>query len=657
MGVQGNSRITEALAAFRRGELARARALANAQLEEERGPPEIDHLLGLIECREGRLERGVGHLRAAVDAQPGNAAFRVMLARALIDAGRPEEALDVAAAPRDTSPAAIALWHTRAEAAQAVADHAAAAEAWQVLCAARPDDWRSWANYGDSLAGLERWEEAANALRRAWTLNPTALPIQQNYAVALTKAGFYAEAADQLRTMLDGGADDAGARLTLSRLLADLGRPEESMAELDKAARLAVGEDATGEGSRDLIRIALPDRTAQSGPPSADEMRALRELALLLERTNRMDALRNLLEDAEALGIAREQLGYPAAAIALRNGDAAEAKRLLELENPETDAVRWHRLMAKILDALGDTGNAFAAAVAMNRAVQDFDDWVRKGAEYSRRIHGLARMVTPAWVKRLRPLQPGPRRSPAFLVGFPRSGTTLLDTFLMGHPDTAVLEEFHMLGAAETMLGNIAHLPDRTPDQLEQARRAYFAELDRHVDRDFAGLIVDKLPLNMLGLPVIYSLFPDARIIFAQRHPCDAVLSGFMQSFTLNDAMACFLTIDGAAGLYDAAMSLFSASRDALPIASHTLVYEELVADPEAALRPLIDFLGLAWRPELLDYRSTAKARGAIITPSYDQVVQPLTKAPSGRWRRYARELEPVLPILLPWAERLGYAD
>jgi hypothetical protein len=87
------------------------------------------------------------------------------------------------------------------------------------------------------------------------------------------------------------------------------------------------------------------------------------------------------------------------------------------------------------------------------------------------------------------------------------------------------------------------------------------------------------------------------------------------------------------------------------------LVYEGLVADPNRALRPLIDFLGLEWRPELLDHRATAKARGAIITPSYDQVIQPLSKAPSGRWRRYERQLEPVLPVLLPWAERLGYAD
>jgi hypothetical protein len=313
--------------------------------------------------------------------------------------------------------------------------------------------------------------------------------------------------------------------------------------------------------------------------------------------------------------------------------------------------------MAKILDSLGDAEGAFAAAKAMNRSVPDFDGWIRRGAEYRRRLRLLADKVTPEWTARLRPLEPGPRQSPAFLVGFPRSGTTLLDTFLMGHPDTAVMEEFRMLGAAETVLGMVDGLPHRARTQLERARRAYFAELDRHADRDFGGLIVDKMPLNMLRLSIIYNLFPDAKIIFAQRHPCDAVLSGFMQSFTLNDAMACFLTIEDAADLYDAAMALFTRSRDALPVGVHTLVYEELVADPAAALEPLIAFLGLDWRPELLDHRATARSRGAIITPSYDQVVQPLSKAPSGRWRRYEAQLEPALPVLLPWAERLGYTN
>jgi hypothetical protein len=439
--------------------------------------------------------------------------------------------------------------------------------------------------------------------------------------------------------------------------LADLGRQEDSMAQLDRAAEVAVGASGLGQGNSGLIRIALGDRPATAPPPSPAELRSLRELALLLERTNRMDALRNLLDEAEALGIARDDLGYPAAAIALRDGDGAEARRLLSLESPETDPVRWHRLMAKILDSLGEPGGAFAEAEAMNRAVTDFDTWLAKGAEYRRRVRGLAEVVTPEWAAQLRPLEPGQRPAPAFLVGFPRSGTTLLDTFLKGHPDTEVLEERHMLGAAETVLGNVAQLPLRSAAQLDQARRAYFTELDRHVDPAFAGLVIDKLPLNMLGLPVIHSLFPEAKIIFAQRHPCDAVLSGFMQSFTLNDAMACFLTITDGADFYDAAMSLFSRSRDALPVTVHTLVYEELIADPERALTPLIAFLGLDWRPELLDHRATAKARGAIITPSYDQVVRPLDKAPSGRWRRYERQLEPALPLLLPWAERLGYAD
>jgi tetratricopeptide (TPR) repeat protein len=650
-------RLAEAIAAFQHGQLSRARELAQQELQAAQASAEIQHLLGLIDCREGKMSSGVDWLKRAADAEPGNIGYRVMLVRALTDAGRPAEGLEIAEPPTGTSPPELALWHARAEAAQAVADHACAAEAWKVLCAARPSDWRSWANYGDALAGLDRWEGAANALRRAWTLNPNERSIQQNFASALARAGSYAEAAGQLRRLLDAGPDDTGIRLTLARLLADLGRHEESMAELEKAARLAVGEGASGQGSAGLIRIALGDRDEITEPLTTEELLMLRELALLLERTNRMDALRTLLNDAERLGILREELGYPAAAIALRDGQAAEARRLLALEDSETDPVRWHRLMAKILDSLGDPQGAFEEAETMNRSVQDFDDWLRRGAEYRHRLQSLAETVTPHWAAGIRALDPSQRSSPAFLVGFPRSGTTLLDTFLMGHPETQVLEEFHMLGAAETELGNVAHLPDRSQEQLDQARRAYFAELDRHVDQESPGLLIDKLPLNMLGLPVIYSLFPDARVIFAQRHPVDAVLSGFMQSFVLNDAMACFLTIEDAAGLYDAAMQVFTRAREALPLPVHTLVYEQLVADPESALRPVIEFLGLEWKGELLDHQSTARSRGAIITPSYDQVVQPLNRAPSGRWRRYQKQLTPVLPVLLPWAERLGYRD
>jgi hypothetical protein len=119
--------------------------------------------------------------------------------------------------------------------------------------------------------------------------------------------------------------------------------------------------------------------------------------------------------------------------------------------------------------------------------------------------------------------------------------------------------------------------------------------------------------------------------------------------------MACFLKLDTAADFYDAAMTLWTRCEQLFRLNVHRIVYEELVADPEKTLRPVVDYLGLDWHEDLLDHRATAKARGVISTPSYDQVVQPINTRASGRWRRYEEQLKPVLPILLPWAERLGY--
>jgi hypothetical protein len=452
--------------------------------------------------------------------------------------------------------------------------------------------------------------------------------------------------------MLDTGADDVRSRLTLARLYADLGRNEAAMAEFDRAAQAALGS-AESEQTR-MIDIAI-GKADERGPVGEAEISAVRELALLFERTSRVDPLRELLDDALAIGIAPERLGYPLASIALRDGQPERAKKLLLAEPVHFDPVRWHALMARIGEAIGDSALAFSEAEAMHGAVRDLPEWQRKARVYIRRIARLGEAVDADWVRRIKPLNPGPRPSPAFLVGFPRSGTTLLDTFLMGHPETLVVEEQPMLNAAERIAGDYIELPNCSAQQLHLAREAYFTELDRHIQPGFCGVVVDKLPLNMLGLPLIHALFPDARLIFAQRHPCDVVLSGFMQGFALNDAMACFLDIADAADFYDAAMGLFWKTRELLPLAFHTLVYEQLVADPEAALRPAIEFLGLDWRPGVLDHQATARARGAISTPSYTQVVQPLSKAPSGRWRRYEMQLEPVLPRLLRWAEQLGY--
>jgi hypothetical protein len=227
----------------------------------------------------------------------------------------------------------------------------------------------------------------------------------------------------------------------------------------------------------------------------------------------------------------------------------------------------------------------------------------------------------------------------------------------MGHPDVSVIEEIEFLHPLERILGAIPQLPERTTDQLEEARSAYLAEMDLHLPDNRGRLIVDKLPLKLLAAPYLHAIFPDLKIIFAQRDPCDCVLSCFMQAFALNNAMACFLDIRDSADYYDAVLSFWERARETLGLKVHTIVYEELIEDSEASLRPLTEFLGLDWQEGLLDHRATAKARGAISTPSFDQVLQPLNRKASGRWRRYEKQLEPVLPVLLSWAEQLGYAE
>src|SRR5205085_4640311 len=229
---------------------------------------------------------------------------------------------------------------------------------------------------------------------------------------------------------------------------------------------------------------------------------------------------------------------------------------------------------------------------------------------------------------RWRPVAPGTRVSPVFLVGFPRSGTTLLDTLLMGHPALNVMEEVPLLERPAAALGDFERLPELSEAETEHLRDLYFEALGPVDGRT----IVDKLPLNLLGAPLIHRLFPDAKFIFAARHPCDVVLSCFMQPFDLNPAMANFLDLENAARLYDLVLSFWERASAILPLQVHTLRYEALVEDKEAEMRDLIAFLGLGWDERVLDNQKVAAERGPIVTPSYAQVAQPIYKRARGRW-------------------------
>lgn len=318
--------------------------------------------------------------------------------------------------------------------------------------------------------------------------------------------------------------------------------------------------------------------------------------------------------------------------------------------------------LGRLADDLGDYPAAFEhfrrgnAALKLAQRASDEDK-----AAYHRRIERVRSTFTPEWVATW-PRYPADALpvTPVFIVGFPRSGTTLIDRVLDCHPDIQVMEERPVMSPIqreiERMTGNdLSALPRLTTTQWRQLRGRYLAIADEYTKPGQGTMIVDKMPLNLLWAGICHWLFPEARFIFSIRHPCDVVLSCFMQPFVFNQANANYYTVEDGALLYDRAMALWQHYRTILPIPCHSYRYEDLIDDFETTVRGVLDFLDQPWHPELAHFDRKARERGHVRIPSYWQVSQPIYRSAHFRWQRYRDQIAGVLPLLEPWAKRFGY--
>ena len=388
-----------------------------------------------------------------------------------------------------------------------------------------------------------------------------------------------------------------------------------------------------------------------------------------LERSNRLDELQ------EALTRAREHCPGAHPALALREAELLKRKGEYDAARARLEGSAWQAadddtretaayLLADLCDRLDAADEAFRYAEEANRITRASLAAQRVDPDaYFQLIDTLTRTFTdlddPGWQEAA--AADGERADPVFLVGFPRSGTTLLNTILQTHSEVQVLEEVSTVYQLESeflaMSGDYSDgLSELDAVGIERLRQTYFDAVDAHIPRAEQGsLLVDKLPLNLVHAGLIHRVFPRARFLFAQRHPCDAVLSCYLRNFRINEAMISCTDILAAARLYDRVMTLWSLYRDKLPLAVHTVRYESLITDFEATVSDCLAFLGLEWEEGIRNYMHTEINRGRIGTPSYNQVTQDLYTAASGRWERYRPHLERALPVLLPWTQRLGY--
>jgi tetratricopeptide (TPR) repeat protein len=654
--------IREAMTVARSGRIPEAVSIGERALANGGDVAALNAMIGTLHCQTGNLDAGIRHLQAARQARPSDPVVSSNLATALAQKGDFAGALE--ALPEDvarTDPT-MQLLRVRAFIAQQVGDYSAAIPTYESIVAVAPEDWESWNNLGNARRLSGDIEGSVAALERAADLNSAAPPIRLNYATALAAVGRVDDAEAQLRRMEEDFPQDTKSLRELHAILKELGREEPALEAIEAASKRDPADLELLLALASQLLNLLHTEAAEEAYRKAVEREpgnslANLGLAVVFELTNRTGDLSNLVNEAQKRGVGEDVLNFIRAFDYRRQKKFDEGLAALEKVPDELETARRCHLLGQLEEGAGHYDEAFAAYTRMNEIQRGDPTRPEERAAAYRTVVGNQReTISAEWLKGWREdASKSDRPSPAFLVGFPRSGTTLLDTMLMGHQNVEVLEEEPTLLKASKILPFDA-LADASAHQIEEARSEYFRVAGERTPLAPGKLLIDKNPLSMNGLPTIRRLFPEARIILALRHPCDVVFSCYATNFKLNDGMSNFLGLDTAAELYDLSFSYFEKAQGLLGLPVHKVIYENVIGDREIELRSLLDFLGLEWSDDVLDHESTALSRGRIKTASYAQVAQPIYSQAAGRWTNFRKHLEPILPVLEPWVAKFGYS-
>jgi tetratricopeptide (TPR) repeat protein len=529
----------------------------------------------------------------------------------------------------------------------------------------------AYLNLGIALKAIDKIDLAIQNYDKAIALNPKDEKSHFNRANALAQMEKFDEAVKSYRTCIGFNADYAEAHANLGNVLYRLEEIQDAIASYDKAISIdpyyAEAYSNRGVALTELNRfdeaIACYEKVITIKP---DDAEAYCNLCQIYEWQSDLEMFERILERV-TLRIREDnpEILFRRAQLANRQkrfGDAVGFLKKINVEKLRPPLrPEYFNLLGKAYDKLGQFEDAFSAFEKQNELIGASAEGKKFNAD---RYLDSVLMLKKAWTADVEPNWVGSiigvgQKPPTFLIGFPRSGTTLLDTILGSHAGIVVAEEKPMVAAMSRTFGQIETIQNlnRLPEaDLCRLRDVYFEELKIQLGMGRDGkLVVDKLPLNIIRAGIISRVFPDAKFILLLRHPCDCVLSCFMQTFKLNDAMVNFLSLEQSARLYAAVMELWSLYTQKLHMNMHVLKYEDLVQDFEGTCKSLIKFLGLEWDDNMRNYRKTALDRKRIRTPSYTQVTQPLYKEARGRWTNYRESMEPILPLLRPWIEVFGY--
>lgn len=649
--------LNQAMDCHRRGQLAEAERTYRQILRRAPGHADALHLCGMAVFQQGDAARGAAMVEQAVARMPHNGAYRYTLGEIRRSQGRLEAALRCYDAALERDRGLVNAYYQRGNTLMALERYGEAVEAFRRALELRPNDAEALNNVGNALAAAGEPDAAVDSYRAAAEASPQDAGIWANLGHALLARGRYGDAEAALRAALERAPAMLPSAVSLARLLSETGRPGDAVALLQEQARLHEADaKALCEVGQALIALeayasaeALLRGVLARAPGDPDAMAGC---AICLQHTGRFDEAAQLHQEVIAV-----QPDVGGAHYALSNNRAFQpddtylARLRKQVEDQALDAhtrVQLFFALGRFEETRGDEEAAFAAYREGNRLharAHPFEEAAFR--EHFTRIQS----VFDEDFFRLHQGMGLDTELPVFVLGMPRSGTTLVEQIISAHPQAfgaGELSDFRRMGRTlPDELGSTEGFPEcarkLSPTSAAALAQRYLQGLRQRAPQ--ALRVTDKLPFNFAWLGLIAVLFPRAKVIHVRREPADTCLSCYFQLFDEGMRFAYDQTgLGHAYRIYDALMAHW---RQVLPLQVLDVDYERVVADQEAQSRRIIDFIGLPWDAQCLQFH---RAERGVRTASFWQVRQPLYRSSVGRWQAYSHHLGPLMEALGPLA-------
>ncbi len=675
--------LSRAHAHWNAGQADQAEVLCQRVLAAWPGQSDALHLLGLMAHAYGNLDLAIAHLRQACMGPRAPAVYSSNLAEMCRQRGLLAEG-EAAARRAVAMDATLAgAWNNLGIILQEAGKFEESRHCLERVLTLQPHNAEAYNNLGNTCKRLGLLQKAETNWSRALSLRPNYAEPHSNLANLLSDQAEYDRAADHARRAIELNPRLADAYINLAGVETARQRYFEALRWLDAllmfapdhAVALAAKALALKKLDRLEEALAAAEKAIAAAPNNAEARNAQ---GLVLQALGKFDAALAAFDSAAALpGTVAEQALVNRAILFMERGDSAAAETAFELAVktfPRSASAWFNRAdfkkfeagdpaiaaMQSLAEQAGDIshGDKMLLHFALGKAFLDTGESARAfahldaGNRMKRAQIDYDAQATSQWMQSIAAAFPAEllrgiggqgaaSAMPVFVLGMPRSGTTLVEQILASHPAIHGAGELSHIQNIVTGLGDfpasVAALP---AERLRTLGEKYLDQL-----RKLSGgrpHVVDKMPVNFAYAGLIHLILPGAKIIHCRRDPVDTCLSCYSKLFSAEQAFSYNLAELGA--FHRDYQTLMAHWRAVLPAQNFLEVdYEDVVADLEREARRMLEFLGLPWDPACLDFHETKRP---VRTASVNQVRQKLYKSSAGRWRKHARHLGPLLQAL-----------